>query len=276
MTEAMSRGRTASIAGAAIALAIACGGCGGSDAPATSTTAAVQFAPPPAPAAAGTPVPPGSPPGPPPATDGRLGPASEATDERPAVAVSPGGRPDLQPPADAEPRDGVAAAAACPRPDLNPDADSVRDALDATVCLVNAERVERGLARLGESRRLAEASSRYAADLVAGQYFSHTGRDGSDIVARLRRTGYIPSDRAWAVGENLAWGTGPLATPGGIVRAWMNSPGHRANILNPRFRQIGIGIALGNPAGADGGGATYASAFGAIGSSGKRRAQKRR
>ena len=54
----------------------------------------------------------------------------------------------------------------------------------------------------------------------------------------------------------------------------MNSPGHRANILNPRFRQIGIGMALGNPAGADGGGATYASAFGAIGSSGKRRAQE--
>ena len=54
----------------------------------------------------------------------------------------------------------------------------------------------------------------------------------------------------------------------------MNSPGHRANILNPRFRQIGIGIALGNPAGVDGGGATYASAFGAIGSSGKRRAQE--
>jgi uncharacterized protein YkwD len=55
----------------------------------------------------------------------------------------------------------------------------------------------------------------------------------------------------------------------------MNSPGHRANILNPRFRQIGLGIALGNPAGAEGGGATYASSFGAIGSRGKRKARVR-
>ena len=55
----------------------------------------------------------------------------------------------------------------------------------------------------------------------------------------------------------------------------MNSPGHRANILNPRFRQIGLGIAMGNPAGAAGGGATYASAFGGVGSSGKRSARRR-
>jgi uncharacterized protein YkwD len=272
----MSRGRTWTIAGAAIALSVAIAGCGGTDASTSSKTAAVHLAPPPpAPAPAGSPVPPGPPTGPPPATDGRLGPASEATDERPGVAVSPGGRPDLGPPAEGEPREGVAAASGCPRPEQSPDADSVADVLDTTVCLVNAERVERGLARLSENARLAEASRRFAADLVAGQYFSHTGRDGSDIVARVRRTGYIPSDRAWAVGENLAWGTGPLATPAAIVRAWMNSPGHRANILNPRFRQIGLGIAMGNPAGAEGGGATYASAFGAIGSSGKRKARRR-
>jgi uncharacterized protein YkwD len=256
---------------------IALGGCGGTDTATTSTTAAVQPGPPPPVmvAATDTPVPPGPPPGPPPATDGRLGPATQATDEQPDLDVSPGGRPDLRPPAAQPPAEGVAARAGCEKPDLSPDGDSVGEAADATLCLVNAERTARGLGRLTENGRLAEASRRFASDLVAGQYFSHTGRDGSDIVARLRRTGYIPSDRAWAVGENLAWGTGPLATPAAIVRAWMNSPGHRANILNPRFRQIGMGIALGNPAGAEGGGATYASAFGAIGSRGKRKARVR-
>ena len=87
----------------------------------------------------------------------------------------------------------------------------------------------------------------------------------------LRRMGYIPSGRAWAVGENLAWGTGPLGTPAAIVRAWMNSPGHRANILDPRFRQIGLGIVAGNPAGRGRSGATYARLrpFGSSGSAGR-------
>ena len=44
----------------------------------------------------------------------------------------------------------------------------------------------------------------------------------------------------------------------------MNSPGHRANVLEPRYREIGLGVAIGNPAGADGVGATYATEFGAV------------
>jgi hypothetical protein len=44
----------------------------------------------------------------------------------------------------------------------------------------------------------------------------------------------------------------------------MNSPGHRANVLNPRYREVGLGVVLGNPAGAEGTGATYASEFGAV------------
>ena len=57
------------------------------------------------------------------------------------------------------------------------------------------------------------------------------------------------------VGKNIGWGTGSFCSPRGMVRQWMRSPGHRANILNPRARDAGVGIALGTPGGH--GGATY-------------------
>jgi hypothetical protein len=104
--------------------------------------------------------------------------------------------------------------------------------------------------------------------MVARQYFSHDSLDGRTFIDRLRAAGYIPSDQRWLVGENLAWGTGSLATARSIVAAWMNSPGHRENILRPQFREIGLGIAPGNPAASDGAGATYATEFGVIGDPG--------
>jgi hypothetical protein len=48
------------------------------------------------------------------------------------------------------------------------------------------------------------------------------------------------------------------------MQAWMNSPGHRDNILNPHYREVGVGVAIGNPARSDGSGATYATEFGAV------------
>lgn len=239
--------RTAWIAGTAAALALA--GCGG-------TTAGSGSGPV---ADAGPAVPAGTPDAVA-ATDGRLGPATAATSEAPAVELSRGGRPDVsehEQPAD---RVGVGAAAACAGPELAPGAANLASVLQATLCLLNAERVDRGLVRLTENTRLATAARRYAADMVAGGYFSHTGRDGSDFATRLRRVGYIPVTGAWAIGENLAWGTGALATPVTIVNAWMHSAGHRRNILDAAFREIGIGIALGAPNG--GSGATYVNEFG--------------
>jgi uncharacterized protein YkwD len=199
-------------------------------------------------------------------TDGRLG---DATEIRPGGAereLSPGGRPDLREPDDDDTprRDGVGAGAACADPTLPPAADSLGGVAAATLCLLNGERADRGLAPLASNDQLGAAASAFAQDLVAGSYFSHTGRDGSDVLDRIERTGYIQAGRGWAVGENLAWGTGALATPGAIVQAWMNSPGHRENILNPTYREIGIGIALGNPEQRDGAGATYTTEFGAI------------
>ncbi len=55
--------------------------------------------------------------------------------------------------------------------------------------------------------------------------------------------------RSWLVGENLAWGETSRSSPRSIVRAWMHSHGHRANVLNPRFRELGAGVADGAPFG---------------------------
>jgi uncharacterized protein YkwD len=96
--------------------------------------------------------------------------------------------------------------------------------------------------------------------MASKRYFSHNSLNGSSFVDRIRRTGYLRGARSWNVGENIAWGSGRLSTPRAIARAWMNSPGHRANILSRSFRSIGIGIASGTPSG--GGGATYTTDFG--------------
>ena len=138
-----------------------------------------------------------------------------------------------------------------------------RQTLRATLCLVNAERGRRGLRRLRTSDRLSAAARRHARDMVRHRYFSHVSRSGASFVERIRRTGYLRSARRWAVGENLAWGSGERSTPRSIVRAWMESPGHRANILAPSFREIGIGLALGAPADVTAPAATYATSFGA-------------
>ena len=69
--------------------------------------------------------------------------------------------------------------------------------------------------------------------------------------------------RSWLVGENLAWGTHSRSTPQQAVTNWMDSPGHRANILKRRFREIGIGVVFHAPTGrTDRVAATYTTTFG--------------
>jgi uncharacterized protein YkwD len=117
----------------------------------------------------------------------------------------------------------------------------------ATLCLLNEERGRRGLPRLRLNNRLSDAAERHSRDMVRRNYFSHDSLSGHSFVDRIRRTGYLRSARSWSVGENLAWGSGSRGTPRSILSAWMASPGHRANILTRRFREIGIGVAEGAP-----------------------------
>ena len=100
--------------------------------------------------------------------------------------------------------------------------------------------------------------------MVSERFFDHTAPSGVTMVDRIRRAGYTSGARAWGLGENIAWGSGRLATASQIHRSWMRSAGHRANILMRSFREIGIGIETGLPVrlSAAQSGATYTTDFG--------------
>lgn len=152
------------------------------------------------------------------------------------------------------------AASACRGAHLVPSPAHAVAVRHATLCLLNRQRVAHGLPRLREHRALHRAASRYARLMVARRFFDHVSPAGSTPAQRIKRTSYLSHTRAWSIGENIAWGSGGAATPARIVTSWMRSAGHRANILNGTFREIGIGIALGSPSG--GSGATYVNDFG--------------
>ncbi len=133
----------------------------------------------------------------------------------------------------------------------------------AAVCLVNHRRRVRGLPRLRLNRRLSRAAVWHSHDMVRRHYFGHVSRNGRDVVDRLRRARYLRRQSSWMVGENLAWGSGSWGTPRHIVRSWMRSYGHRRNMLNGRFREIGIGVILGSPVRkTDAPAATYTTTYG--------------
>ena len=150
-----------------------------------------------------------------------------------------------------------AGAAACANTTAHPAATSIATIDRATLCLLNAERTKRGLAALRESKRLDRASLGHSRDMVRKRYFEH-----GDFEGRIRHSGYLSGARSWGIGENIAWGGGPFSTPKSIVSMWMHSPGHRANILNARFRNIGIGVARGAPQAGQHDAATYTTDFG--------------
>jgi len=152
--------------------------------------------------------------------------------------------------------------ASCRKAETVPSKNNLRGVERATLCLLNRERKRRGMRALQRDRRLARAADRHISDMVRHRYFGHDSRNGRSFSDRIRAAGYLPRVGRWTVGENLAWGSGSQGTAAQIVKAWMSSPGHRANILDRRFREIGIGLILGSPRGGDG--ATYATEFGAI------------
>jgi uncharacterized protein YkwD len=96
--------------------------------------------------------------------------------------------------------------------------------------------------------------------MVDAGFFSHTDPSGATFDRRFGASGYLAHAVTWLGGENLGWGAGNMGSPEAIMRAWLASPGHRANLLEPTYRDVGIGIATGTPAG--GYGATYATDFG--------------
>ena len=152
-------------------------------------------------------------------------------------------------------------AAACPGADGSAALQPIEVSRGATLCLLNNERASRGIAPLSSQPLLEGVATNYSQAMVDQRFFSHTSPTGEQLLQRLG--GYVGTSDTWDIGENLAWGEGNLATPGSIVVGWMNSEGHRANILNASFREIGIGIVPGTPVGsAPNDSATYTTEFG--------------
>jgi uncharacterized protein YkwD len=157
-----------------------------------------------------------------------------------------------------------AEARACANTHVTPTNRNLEVVRSAVLCLHNAERARHGLRKLRENARLRGAAGRHSVRMVGSHFFDHTTPGGLTMGARIRSTGYTSGARAWSIGENIAWGSGRLASAAQIQRAWMHSAGHRANILRRSFREIGIGIATGVPVhlSASQSGATYTTDFG--------------
>ncbi|MDY6782848.1 MAG: CAP domain-containing protein [Cyanobacteriota bacterium] len=100
--------------------------------------------------------------------------------------------------------------------------------------LTNAERQKAGLPPLRYSPQLGQAAQRHAEDMVRNDFFSHTGSNGSSVSDRVRAAGYSYS----YVGENISAGS---STPAETIQRWMNSAGHRRNILKSEYTEIGFG-----------------------------------
>ncbi|MFC9243750.1 sigma-70 family RNA polymerase sigma factor [Streptomyces sp. NPDC057136] len=183
----------------------------------------------------------------------------ESQDETPATAAAPASLPTAStpapPPTSSSPSPSPSRSrtpSASPTPKATPSTrkpspPSTRPAPPRTVepapsgmseqvtALVNSERTKEGCGTVRSNEQLATAASRHSADMAARDYFSHTAPDGSDPGDRITAAGY-----RWSTyGENIAKGQ---RTAADVMDSWMESPGHRANILNCSFKEIGMGV----------------------------------
>ena len=110
--------------------------------------------------------------------------------------------------------------------------------LAEVLALTNAARVEHGLVPLTAEPRLAEAARRHNDDMVARGFFAHESPEGGTVADRVRATGYGYR----LVAENIAAGQ---RTPAEVVQGWLDSPGHRRNILTAEARHLGVALAQG-------------------------------
>jgi uncharacterized protein YkwD len=152
----------------------------------------------------------------------------------------------------------ASAAATCLNEGQTPSAMTEQMGRDAILCLINERRAENGLGPLTEEHRLEVAAQGHSVSMNRRNFFAH-----GDFQGRIARTGYLAGASSWAIGENLRWGSGGLGSPKSAVSAWMASAGHRREILSGRYRDIGIGVAMGSPMRGQGGNsAIYTADFG--------------
>jgi len=126
----------------------------------------------------------------------------------------------------------LAVAAQSAHADCAPDAPS----LNAVAAQINTVRTRAGLPPVQPSQRLARAAQHYACLLARTGTFAHRGPDGSDLRSRVTQAGYT----ACRAAENLARGHDARS----VVPAWLDSPGHRRNLLDAEVRDVGLGLAM--------------------------------
>jgi uncharacterized protein YkwD len=104
---------------------------------------------------------------------------------------------------------------------------------------LNRIRVEHRLAPLRLNADLTDSSLQHTREMAADGYFAHDSHDGTAFWRRIQHWYGSAGYHSWSVGENLLWSS-PSVDPAGAMRLWMHSPEHRANILDPRWREIGV------------------------------------
>ncbi|MEU6272963.1 CAP domain-containing protein [Streptomyces populi] len=127
---------------------------------------------------------------------------------------------------------------AAPKPPTTtaPAAGTATPAVARVVALVNSERAKAGCSPVALNAKLSQAAQAHSADMASHNTMSHTGSDGSDPGQRITRAGYL-----WSTyGENVAYG---YSTPEQVMAGWMASAGHKRNILDCGFKEIGVGVA---------------------------------
>lgn len=168
-------------------------------------------------------------------------------------------------PPPAVPGDGECDNARAPTTERN-----LRQAEIAIRCLTNAARRQQGLDELGFDERLARAAATRSNDMAKANYFGHDGPDGSNVRAAVQRMGWIPSRKSWLLGENIGWAPKGSATPADLVRSWLNSPTHRANMLSRDYSEMGVGAIAAVPEQGAAAGATFTQIFGVTGDRARR------
>jgi uncharacterized protein YkwD len=107
---------------------------------------------------------------------------------------------------------------------------------DGIIQWTNKQRIERGLPQLKENSELNSSAALKIQDMLAKQYFAHISPDGTSVGDLVKSVGY----EFIAIGENLA--LGDFENDEKLVQSWMASEGHRANILNSQYREIGVAV----------------------------------
>jgi hypothetical protein len=116
-------------------------------------------------------------------------------------------------------------------------ADTISGAADQVLTLVNQARAQAGLAPLTLDPQLTQSAQSFSEYMASANFYAHEGPDGSTPLSRMNAAGF-PGTGTW--GENIA---ADYSDADSVMQVWMASPGHRANLLNPTFTRIGIGVA---------------------------------